>query len=101
LKKQKFGAPKQARRVWLLEETLIRRPRRSGGGSLTLRAEGPAGAFGVVVMVNHVERAFLAWPSLVERAIAKMTISYGELAAVIGIHVRPIRYVLSVIQGGA
>ena len=56
------------------------------------------GAFGPVAMINHFERAFRAWPIFVERARAKTPISYGELAAGIGIHVRPIRYVLGVIQ---
>lgn len=48
--------------------------------------------------VNQVERAFRAWPVLVDRASKKTTITYGELAKKLGIHHRAVRYVLGVIQ---
>ncbi len=48
--------------------------------------------------VNQVERAFRAWPVLVQAAETLETITYGSLAAAIGIHPRAIRYVLGVIQ---
>lgn len=49
--------------------------------------------------INHAERAFHVWPILAR--VAKQpdpTITYGELAAEIGIHHRAVRYVLSEIQ---
>lgn len=48
--------------------------------------------------VNHVERAYRAWDILTDRAIHRRTITYGELAQLLGIHHRPIRYVLGFIQ---
>ena len=48
--------------------------------------------------VNHVERAYRAWKILTKRAKQRRTITYGELAGLLGIHHRPIRYVLGVIQ---
>ena len=48
--------------------------------------------------VNQYERSFRAWPILTARAALKSTITYGELAAVLHIHPRPIRFVLGVIQ---
>lgn len=48
--------------------------------------------------VNHVERAYRAWPILTKRAQDRETITYGQLADMLGIHHRPIRYVLGVIQ---
>ena len=48
--------------------------------------------------VNHYERAFRAWPLLVKAAEDHETITYKDLAAHLGIHPRPIRYVLAVIQ---
>lgn len=48
--------------------------------------------------VNQVERAYRAWPVLVDRASKKTTITYGELAKILGIHHRAVRYVLGVIQ---
>ena len=48
--------------------------------------------------VNQYERAYRAWPVLTARASARQTITYGELADHLGIHVRPIRYVLGRIQ---
>lgn len=48
--------------------------------------------------VDHVERASRAWPILVERASQQMRITYAELADAVGIHVRPVRYVLGPIQ---
>lgn len=50
-------------------------------------------------MLNHVERAFRAWPVLTKMAKqSEPTITYGDLAASIGIHHRAVRYVLGVIQ---
>lgn len=48
--------------------------------------------------VNQVERASRAWPVLATVAKSGKTITYGELAKVLGIHHRPIRYVLGVLQ---
>lgn len=48
--------------------------------------------------VNQVERASRAWPILISVAKSRSTITYGELAAALGIHHRPVRYVLGVIQ---
>ena len=48
--------------------------------------------------VNQVERASRAWPVLTAIAKKGKTITYGELAEVLGIHHRPIRYVLGVLQ---
>lgn len=48
--------------------------------------------------VNQVERAYRAWPVLVDRASKKATITYGELAKLLGIHHRTVRFVLGVIQ---
>lgn len=48
--------------------------------------------------INQVERAFKAWPVLVQRAKERKTITYKELGEEIGVHHRAIRYVLSVIQ---
>jgi putative restriction endonuclease len=48
--------------------------------------------------VNQYERAYRAWPILTARAAARMTITYGELAKDLGIHPRPIRFVLDKIQ---
>ena len=48
--------------------------------------------------VNQTERAYRAWPVLVDRASKKKTITYGELAKALGIHHRAVRYVLGVIQ---
>jgi len=50
------------------------------------------------VAVNQYERASRAWPVLTATASLGATISYADLAHRIGIHHRPIRYVLSVIQ---
>lgn len=50
------------------------------------------------MQVNQVERAFRAWPILIQRAKQKRTITYKALGDEIGIHHRAIRYVLSVIQ---
>jgi putative restriction endonuclease len=49
-------------------------------------------------MVNHVERAYRAWPKLIECAAGKTTITYGQLGDFLGIHHRAVRYVLAVIQ---
>jgi putative restriction endonuclease len=50
-------------------------------------------------MVNHVERAYRAWPILVDTAVdGARTLTYGELADKLWIHHRAIRYILGVIQ---
>lgn len=48
--------------------------------------------------INHVERAYRAWPILIRRAKNKKTIQYGTLAEKLGIHWRPVRNILGVIQ---
>jgi putative restriction endonuclease len=48
--------------------------------------------------VNHEERAARAWPVLVKIAADSATITYGQLAKAIGIHHRPLRYVLGRLQ---
>ena len=48
--------------------------------------------------VNQYERAYRAWPILTARAAAGTTITYGELAKQLGMHPRPIRFVLGRIQ---
>jgi putative restriction endonuclease len=48
--------------------------------------------------VNQNERAFRAWPILTGTASHGATITYSELAHRIGIHHRPVRFVLGVIQ---
>lgn len=48
--------------------------------------------------VNHAQRAFKAWAVLTDRAKKRTTITYAELGAAIGIHHRPVRYVLALIQ---
>jgi putative restriction endonuclease len=48
--------------------------------------------------VNQYERAYRAWPILTAKASARQTITYSEFADHLGIHVRPVRYVLHVIQ---
>lgn len=48
--------------------------------------------------INQVERAFRAWPVLIQVARNRKTITYGELGAAIDVHHRAVRYVLSVIQ---
>jgi putative restriction endonuclease len=48
--------------------------------------------------VNQYERAFRAWPALTTAASQGATITYAEIAGRIGIHHRPVRFVLSVIQ---
>ncbi|MGC2220931.1 MAG: HNH endonuclease, partial [Methylocella sp.] len=50
------------------------------------------------VMVNHVQRAYQAWPILIGRASENAPITYGDLASKLGVHHRAIRYVLGVIQ---
>ena len=49
-------------------------------------------------LVNQYERAYRAWPILTSRAAAHETITYGELAKQLGMHPRPIRFVLGKIQ---
>lgn len=48
--------------------------------------------------VDHEERAGRLWPVLVELAMSKKMITYGDAARSIGIHHRPIRYVLEPMQ---
>lgn len=48
--------------------------------------------------VNHEQRAALAWDVLIQHAGTEKTISYSDLADRIGIHWRPIRFVLEYIQ---
>lgn len=50
------------------------------------------------MIVNQAERAYRAWPILTTRAAEGKTITYGELGALLGIHHRAVRYVLSLIQ---
>ena len=49
-------------------------------------------------MADQLARAAAAWPILTETARRRDRIEYGVLAQRIGIHVRPLRYVLGVIQ---
>jgi putative restriction endonuclease len=51
-------------------------------------------------MVNPIQyqRAANAWPLLTETAASQSKITYADLAQQLGIHPRPIRYVLGVIQ---
>ena len=49
-------------------------------------------------MVNHIERAYRAWPILVGHASNDEPMTYGELADDLGVHHRAIRYILGVIQ---
>jgi len=49
-------------------------------------------------MINQAQRAFHAWNHLATCATERKTVSYGTLGAAIGIHHRPIRYVLEIIQ---
>jgi putative restriction endonuclease len=49
-------------------------------------------------MVNHVQRAYRAWPILIGCASKNAPITYGDLASELGVHHRAIRYVLGVIQ---
>ncbi len=50
------------------------------------------------MVVNQLERAFRAWPILIEVARHRNTITYGELGAKLGIHHRAVRYVLGILQ---
>jgi len=49
-------------------------------------------------LINQAQRAFDAWNVLVDCAKNRRAISYGMLAGAIGIHHRPIRFVLGLIQ---
>ncbi|AWT12236.1 HNH endonuclease [Stutzerimonas frequens] len=53
---------------------------------------------GDIVEINHAQRAFKAWSVLTDCATKGKTITYAGLGAAIGIHHRPIRYVLGLIQ---
>jgi len=48
--------------------------------------------------VNHEERAARAWPVLTATAQQRTTVTYGKLGKAIGIHQRPVRYVLGLVQ---
>lgn len=48
--------------------------------------------------VNHAQRAFNAWTVLTDCATKGKTITYAGLGSAIGIHHRPVRYVLGLIQ---
>jgi putative restriction endonuclease len=48
--------------------------------------------------VNHEQRAFMGWNILVEQAIKREQITYGEMAFKIKIHPRVVRYLLGQIQ---
>jgi len=48
--------------------------------------------------VNHAERAFRTWSILTDCAKNRELITYGRLGQNLGIHHRPIRYVLELIQ---
>jgi putative restriction endonuclease len=49
-------------------------------------------------MVNQYERAYRTWPILVQCARNRKGITYGQLAKFLGIHHRPTRYILELIQ---
>ncbi len=50
-------------------------------------------------MVDQRERACRAWPILIQEAsLGHRQITYGQLSHRLGIHHRPIRYVLDLIQ---
>ncbi len=49
-------------------------------------------------MVNQYQRAAIVWQVLTETAARRSKITYVQLAHYFGIHPRPIRYVLGVIQ---
>ncbi len=49
-------------------------------------------------MVNQYERASRAWPAFTDTARTRGTITYARLGQLLGIHPRPVRYVLGVIQ---
>ena len=49
-------------------------------------------------MVNQYERAYRSWQVLNEFAASSRCVTYGQLANRIGIHHRPVRYVLDLIQ---
>lgn len=51
------------------------------------------------MQINHAERAFRAWPVLAAVATSPQAkITYGDLAARIGVHHRAVRYILGLIQ---
>jgi putative restriction endonuclease len=49
-------------------------------------------------MVNQHERAYRAWNILTQYASKRSVITYGQLGQLLGIHHRPTRYVLDLIQ---
>ena len=51
-----------------------------------------------MVSAIQYQRAALAWPILTEVAVGGSKITYAQLAERLGIHPRPVRYVLGVIQ---
>jgi putative restriction endonuclease len=48
--------------------------------------------------INQIQRAANGWDVLTKVAVEKRLISYGQLGSLIGIHHRPVRYVLGRIQ---
>ena len=52
----------------------------------------------IYMAVNQLERAFRAWPVLIDIAKRRTTITYGELGAKLDIHHRAVRYVLGILQ---
>jgi putative restriction endonuclease len=49
-------------------------------------------------MNNQLERSNRAWEILATCAKAKRTITYGDIAKILGMHHRPVRFVLAPIQ---
>jgi hypothetical protein len=60
----------------------------------TSRKQGSGGK----PMANQYQRAFLAWPVLTDTAAKHAKITYVQMGDRLGIHHRPVRYVLSVIR---
>lgn len=51
-----------------------------------------------MALANQYERAYRAWPILARVAQKKEKITYGDLANDLGIHHRPVRFLLEEIQ---
>ena len=76
-------------------------PRHVAGGRLPIQTSWAAPIrrlMSSTAPVNQYERAFLAWPVLTSVASSRGTITYKQLSDRIGIHHRPVRFVLGVIQ---